>query len=673
MPSSPRDILVTSALPYANGQIHLGHLLEYIQTDIWVRFQKSRGHNCTYVCASDAHGTAIMLKADAEGITPDALVDRVRNEQMRDFAAFGVDFDNFHSTHSDENRVLSELIYERCRDGGAIKRTVIQQLFDVEKGLFLADRYVKGECPKCGALDQYGDNCESCSATYEAYELKNPISTLSGTVPELRDSEHLFFDLPQFQDFLAQWTTSGTLQPQVSNKLAEWLDSGLMPWDISRDAPYFGFEIPDAPGKYFYVWLDAPIGYLASFKALCDRTGMDFDHYWKADSGAEVYHFIGKDIVNFHCLFWPAMLSKADFRTPTGVNVHGFVTVNGAKMSKSRGTFIQASTFLEHLNPECLRYYYASKLNCRVEDTDLNLEDFVQKVNSDLVGKVVNIASRSAGFIAKRFDGRLGNVDANPELSAQFMQASARIADLYEAREFSSAVREIMTLADAANAWIAEVQPWVVAKQDGQDDRLQALCTTALNYFRWLMIYLQPIVPDLAKRSTEFMQVPLLTWADADKPLHDHTISKFKPLLQRVEMDAVTAMVEAGKPQAVEASNESSESAEVQTPECTIEDFAKIDMRVARIDKAEYVEGAKKLLALTLDDGSGQPRSVFSGLRGIYEPEQLTGRLCIVLANLKPRKMKFGMSEGMVLAAGEGQDIFLLDIDSSAQPGMRVS
>lgn len=663
-----RDILVTSALPYANGQIHLGHLLEYIQTDIWVRFQKSRGHQCTYVCASDAHGTAIMLKAQTEGITPEALIDRVKAEHERDFAAFGVNFDHFHSTHSEENRVLSELIYERCRDNGAIKRKTIQQLFDTEKGLFLADRYVKGECPKCGAADQYGDNCESCSATYEAYELKNPVSTLSGTTPVLKDSEHLFFDLPQFQEFLAEWTTSGRLQPQVSNKLAEWLESGLMPWDISRDAPYFGFEIPDAPGKYFYVWLDAPIGYLASFRALCDQTGMDFDHYWKADSTAEVYHFIGKDIVNFHCLFWPSMLSCAGMRTPTGVNVHGFVTVNGAKMSKSRGTFIQGSTYLEHLNPEYLRYYYASKLNSRVEDADLNLEDFVQKVNSDLVGKVVNIASRSAGFITKRFDGQLSSTDANPALTQQFQDASEQIAELFERREFSAAVREIMALADAANAWIADVQPWVMAKQEGQDAELQAVCSTALNLFRSLMVYLQPIVPDLAQRASEFLQVPTLTWADAQTRLTDHSIGKFKPLLQRVEMDAVNAMIEAGKqPEPAEP------VAEDSTPECTIDDFAKIDMRVARIDDCQFVDGAKKLLQLTLDDGSGKPRNVFSGLRGIYEPDQLVGRLCIVLANLKPRKMKFGMSEGMVLAAGEGQDIFLLDIDSQATPGMRVS
>ena len=664
-----RDILVTSALPYANGQIHLGHLLEYIQTDIWVRFQKSRGHNCTYVCASDAHGTAIMLKAQNEGVTPEALIEQVKAEHERDFAAFGVNFDHFHSTHSEENRVLSELIYTRCRDNNAITRKTIKQLFDTEKGLFLADRYVKGECPKCGAPDQYGDNCESCSATYEAYELKNPISTLSGSAPVLKDSEHLFFDLPQFQTFLQEWTTSGRLQPQVANKLAEWLDSGLMPWDISRDAPYFGFEIPDAPGKYFYVWLDAPIGYLASFRAHCDNTGMDFDHYWKADSTAEVYHFIGKDIVNFHCLFWPSMLSCAGMRTPTGVNVHGFVTVNGAKMSKSRGTFIQGATYLKHLNPEYLRYYYASKLNSRVEDADLNLEDFVQKVNSDLVGKVVNIASRSAGFINKRFAGMLGATDANPELSKRFADAAEGIAQLFEEREFSAALREIMALADAANAWIAEVQPWVIAKQEGQEEQLQAVCSSALNLFRVLMIYLQPVVPALAQRSAEFLQVETLNWSDAQTRLVDHKIGPFKALLQRVEMDAVNAMIEDGKqPEPV-----AEPDAEEATAECTIDDFAKIDMRVARIDQCETVEGAKKLLKLTLDDGSGQPRVVFSGIRGIYEPEQLVGRLCIALVNLKPRKMKFGLSQGMVLAAGEGSDIFLLDVDSAAKPGMRVS
>ncbi len=670
MPTPQRDILVTSALPYANGQIHLGHLLEYIQTDIWVRFQKSRGHQCSFVCASDAHGTAIMLKAQNEGITPEALIEQVKAEHERDFAAFGVEFDHFHSTHSEENRVLSELIYTRCRDNGAIKRTVIQQLFDTEKGLFLADRYVKGECPKCGAADQYGDNCESCSATYEAYELINPISTLSGSAPVLKDSEHLFFDLPQFQEFLQDWTTSGRLQPQVANKLAEWLDSGLMPWDISRDAPYFGFEIPDAPGKFFYVWLDAPIGYLASFKAHCDATGLDFDHYWKPDSTAEVYHFIGKDIVNFHCLFWPSMLSCADFRTPSAVNVHGFVTVNGAKMSKSRGTFIQASTYLNHLNPEYLRYYYASKLNSRVEDTDLNLEDFVQKVNSDLVGKVVNIASRSAGFINKRFDGQLGNVDANPELSQRFADAADSIADLYERREFSAALREIMGLADAANAWIADVQPWVIAKQEGQDAKLQATCATALNLFRTLMVYLQPVVPTLAGESAEFLRVPELSWNDSQQRLENHQIGAFKPLLQRVDSKNVDAMIDEGKtPEAAPAEVEPTPA----TPECTIEDFAKIDMRVARIDDCEYVQGAKKLLKLTLDDGSGTPRTVFSGIRSVYQPEDLKGRLCIALVNLKPRQMKFGLSEGMVLAAGEGDSIHLLDINSDAQPGARVS
>ncbi len=663
-----RDILVTSALPYANGQIHLGHLLEYIQTDIWVRFQKSRGHNCTYVCASDAHGTAIMLKAQNEGVTPEALIEQVKAEHERDFAAFGVNFDHFHSTHSEENRVLSELIYERCRDNGAITRKTIQQLFDTEKQLFLADRYVKGECPKCGVQDQYGDNCEGCSATYEAYELKNPISTLSGTAPVLKDSEHLFFDLPQFQSFLQEWTTSGRLQPQVANKLAEWLESGLMPWDISRDAPYFGFEIPDAPGKFFYVWLDAPIGYLASFRAYCDKTGMDFDHYWKPDSTAEVYHFIGKDIVNFHCLFWPSMLSCADMRTPSGVNVHGFVTVNGAKMSKSRGTFIQGSTYLNHLNPEYLRYYYASKLNSRVEDADLNLEDFVQKVNSDLVGKVVNIASRSAGFINKRFDGMLGSEDANPALTQQFEQAAESIADLYEKREFSAAQREIMALADAANAWIAEVQPWVIAKQEGQDALLQATCSTALNLFKTLMVYLQPVVPDLAARSAEFLQIDSLNWEQSQQRLAGHEIGPFKPLLQRVEMDSVTAMIEEGKQPEPEV-----EPAEDATPECTIDDFSKVDMRVARIEQCEFVEGAKKLLKLTLNDGSAKPRVVFSGIRGLYEPDALVGRLCIALVNLKPRKMKFGLSEGMVLAAGEGKEVFLLDVDSQAQPGMRVS
>lgn len=690
-----RKILVTSALPYANGPIHLGHLLEYIQTDIWVRFQKLRGETCTYVCADDAHGTAIMLRAEKEGITPEALIEKVNQEHQADFADFLVNFDNYHSTHSPENKALSEQIYLACRENGKIATRTITQAYDPEKELFLADRFIKGTCPKCKTPDQYGDNCESCGATYSASELIDPKSAISGATPINKDSEHFFFKLPEFQDFLSDWTRSGTLQPQIANKLSEWLEAGLQEWDISRDAPYFGFEIPDQPGKYFYVWLDAPIGYMASFQHLCEqRADLNFDEYWQAGSETELYHFIGKDIINFHALFWPAMLSCANYRTPTAVYAHGFVTVNGKKMSKSRGTFIKARTYLEHLDPEYLRYYFAAKLTPNVDDLDLNLEDFAQRVNSDLVGKVVNIASRCAGFIVKRFDGRLAAQYDEPELLTPFIEAGEDIATLYEQREFGKAVRKIMELADQANQYIDEKAPWVIAKQEGQDEALQHICSNGILMFRQLMTYLAPILPAMAEKAAAFLNTEL-TWANRETPLLDHEINKFKPLMTRVDMAKVETMVEASKapdplnaPQtdgsskAAKGSSKTVEGSATESApapggepiaaEIEFNDFAKVDLRVARIAQAEHVEGADKLLKLTLDLGT-ETRQVFSGIKSAYSPEDLVGKLTVMVANLKPRKMKFGLSEGMVLAAGPGgKDIWLLEPHEGAQPGMRI-
>jgi methionyl-tRNA synthetase len=675
-----RDILVTSALPYANGPIHLGHLLEYIQTDIWVRYQTMRGENCYYVCADDAHGTAIMLRAEREGISSEQLIDRIRQEHQEDFSGFHIGFDNYYTTHSTVNRQFSEYIYRLLQKNGHIATRTITQSYDPEKQMFLADRFIKGTCPKCKTEDQYGDNCEACGATYTPAELINPVSAVSGATPVEKESEHYFFRLPEFADFLANWTRSGTLQPQVANKLAEWLDAGLQEWDISRDAPYFGFEIPDAPGKYFYVWLDAPIGYLASFKNLCDREGIDFEHFWKADSTAEVYHFIGKDIINFHALFWPSMLHSAGFRTPSAVYAHGFVTVNGKKMSKSRGTFIMARTYLDHLNPEYLRYYFASKLTGGVDDMDLNLDDFAARVNSDLVGKVVNIASRSAGFITKRFDGQLGQVTEHEKLK-EFIQAGDEIADFYETREFGRAMRRIMELADIANQYVNDEQPWVIAKQDGQDDRLQAICTNAINMFQLLMTYLAPVLPETARASEAFLNAPL-DWNNRSERLENHGINKFKPLMNRVDMAQIEKMLEASKeempaatgdrPANADAKAEQATAPEPLAEEIDFDAFAKVDLRVAKILKAERVEGADKLLQLTLDIGHGE-RNVFAGIKSAYEPEDLTGRLTVMVANLKPRKMKFGLSEGMVLAAGPGgKEIFILSPDSGATPGMRI-
>ncbi|MAR73381.1 methionine--tRNA ligase [Halomonas sp.] len=672
-----RQILVTSALPYANGAIHLGHLLEYIQTDIWVRFQKSRGHQCHYVCADDAHGTAIMLRAEQEGITSEALIDRVSREHQQDFARFGVAFDNYHSTHSEENRHFSELIYKRLRDKGHIASRDIEQMYDPVKGLFLADRFIKGTCPKCHTADQYGDNCEACGATYTPAELIDPVSAISGATPEVRSSTHYFFKLPDFADFLSAWIKDDHVQPQIRNKLMEWFESGFNEWDISRDAPYFGFEIPDAPGKYFYVWLDAPIGYLASFKNLCEREGLDFDSYWERDSKAEVYHFIGKDIVYFHALFWPAMLHGAEMRTPTAVNCHGFVTVNGAKMSKSRGTFIKAATYAEHLNPEYLRYYFAAKLTSRVDDLDLNLEDFALRVNADLVGKVVNIASRCAGFVKKLGGGQLSAHCAEPDMLARFIAAGDEIADYYEQREFGRAMRKVMELADEANSYIADQAPWVLAKEAGREQEVLDICSMGINLFRQLMVYLAPVVPAMAEQARLFMNLDTLDWNSRETWLGDPPVNKFKPLMTRVENDRIDAMIEASKEDLVEEQKlkETPKGPLAETPiadEISFDDFAKVDLRIARIAKAEYVEGADKLLKLSLDLG-GESRQVFAGIRRAYSPEALEGKLTVMVANLAPRKMRFGVSEGMVLAAGNDDGIYLLEPHSGAEPGQRVS
>ncbi|TSB24327.1 methionine--tRNA ligase [Psychrobacter sp. YGAH215] len=682
-----REILVTSALPYANGYIHLGHLVEYIQTDIWVRAMKAQGHQVTYVCADDAHGTAIMLKAEANGVTPEEQIASVKASHEADFAKFLIDFDNYHSTHSEENKHFSELIYRRLNSAGHISTKDVKQLFDPEKQLFLADRFVKGECPECGALDQYGDNCEACGTTYDATDLINPHSTLSNATPVLKTSKHYFFDLPEFEQFLKDWTRSeNRLQVSVANKLQEWFDAGLTSWDISRDAPYFGFQIPDTPSdepeKYFYVWLDAPVGYMASFKNLCDKRegsdqALDFDRYWMQENEhkTEVYHFIGKDIVYFHALFWPAMLAGSEFRTPTGVFAHGFLMVNGEKMSKSRGTFIKAETYAEHLHPEYLRYYFASKLSDKVEDINLDLEDFMQKVNSDLVGKVVNIASRSAGFIVKKYDGMLSEICVESELLENITKTGDEIAAAYENREFSRAMRLIMQCADKANEYIDEKKPWSLAKIEGTEQEVQDVCSVAINIFRQLMVYLAPVLPELTANAKEFLNIDDLSFASRNQWLLGHKINKFKPLMQRIEEKDVAAMVEDSKASLAQAeapttssdNNSDNKTAAVNTQPAEkadtdtnaeqadyigIEDFAKVEMKVAHVLACNYVEGADKLLQFTLDVGEDKPRNVFSGIRKFYEPEQLLDKKVICVTNLAPRKMKFGISEGMVLSTG---------------------
>jgi methionyl-tRNA synthetase len=678
-----RKILVTSALPYANGDIHLGHLMEAIQTDIWVRLQKLRGHDCVWVCADDAHGTAIMLSAEAQGITPQQLIDHVNQQHQKDFAEFLIGYDNFYTTHSEENRHFSESMYKAMDANGHIKRRAIKQLFDPEKNLFLADRYIVGTCPKCKTEDQYGDNCEACGSTYSPSELINPRSAISGAVPVEKESEHFFFDLPAFKGMLQQWTRSGALQDQVANKLSEWLDEELQQWDISRDAPYFGFEIPGAPGKYFYVWVDAPIGYMASFKHYCDREGVDFDSYWQTDSDAELYHFIGKDIINFHTLFWPAVLTSAGYRTPTAVFAHGFLTVDGTKMSKSRGTFVNARTYLDHLNPEYLRYYLAAKLSAGIDDLDLNLEDFALRVNSDLVGKVVNIASRCASFINKGFDGRLAEQPDNLELLQGIQSIKAEVTAHFENREYGKAIRLIMAQADKANQYINDKEPWVIAKTDKQSAELQAICSTGINAFRLLLCYLKPVLPAMSEKAEAFLNIEPLQWDDVDHLLTGHRLNKFQPLITRVETDKIQAMIDATqKAYAAQQEKVAIKAAAAATgfePEIGFDDFAKIDLRVARILEAKHVEGADKLLALKLDLGPDQngdtiTRQVFSGIKSAYQPAELVGKLTVAVANLQPRKMKFGLSEGMILAAGPGgKEIWLIAPDTGAEPGLRVT
>ncbi|MCG3859785.1 methionine--tRNA ligase [Psychrobacter sp. Ps2] len=676
-----REILVTSALPYANGYIHLGHLVEYIQTDIWVRAMKAQGHQVTYVCADDAHGTAIMLKAEANGVTPEEQIASVKASHEADFSKFLINFDNYHSTHSEENKQFSELIYRRLNDAGHISTKDVEQLFDPEKQLFLADRFVKGTCPECDSPDQYGDNCEVCGTTYDATDLKDPHSTLSNATPVLKTSKHYFFDLPEFEQFLQDWTRSDNrLQTSVANKLQEWFEAGLASWDISRDAPYFGFQIPDTPSdepdKYFYVWLDAPVGYMASFKNLCDKRAgtdqaLDFDRYWAQENEhkTEVYHFIGKDIVYFHALFWPAMLAGSELRTPTGVFAHGFLMVNGEKMSKSRGTFIKAETYAEHLHPEYLRYYFASKLSDKVEDINLDLEDFMQKVNSDLVGKVVNIASRSAGFLVKKYDGMLSEICVESELLEDITKTGDEIAAAYENREFSRAMRLIMQCADKANEYIDAKKPWSLAKLEGTEQEVQDVCSVAINIFRQLMVYLAPVLPELTNNAKEFLNLKDLSFASRNEWLLGHKINKFKPLMQRIEEKDIEAMVEDSKASLAQADapaattdsksaakNEASaemNTDDEQTDYIGIEDFAKVEMKVAHVLECNHVEGADKLLQFTLDVGEDKPRNVFSGIRKFYEPEQLINKKVICVTNLAPRKMKFGVSEGMVLSTGE--------------------
>ncbi|MBT7445188.1 MAG: methionine--tRNA ligase [Methylococcales bacterium] len=669
-----RKILVTSALPYANGSIHIGHLVEYIQTDIWVRYLKMQGHECTYVCADDTHGTPIMLRAQKEGVTPEALIAKSSEEHQTDFADFGVNFDFFHSTHSSENQELSELVYNRLNDGGHIEKKTITQAYDPEKEMFLPDRFIKGECPKCHAKDQYGDGCEVCSATYSTTDLINPYSAVSGSKPIEKESEHYFFKLQDFEAMLKNWTQGGHLQEEMSNKLNEWFEQGLKNWDISRDAPYFGFNIPGTTDKFFYVWLDAPIGYMASFKAYCKQSELSFDDYWNADSEHELYHFIGKDIIYFHSLFWPAMLHGANLRTPTAIFAHGFLTVDGAKMSKSRGTFIKARTYLDHLNPQYLRYYFAAKLTAKIDDIDLNMEDFAQRVNTDLVNKVVNIASRCSGFIKKRFDGKLAASLPDTSLVEEFQAAQSVIANDFESRNFSKACRHIIALADKANQYIDAEKPWVIAKQEGSDEHLHAVCSTAINLFRLLMIYLKPILPQMADNVATFLNEPTQQWSDSQTMLLDHAIEPYKPLMTRVDTKQIDAMMDASKEDLV-AENSAPEtelSKDPLSPEISFDDFAKIDLRVAKIVDAQHVEGANKLLQLTLDIG-GDSKNVFAGIKSAYAPEDLIGKMTVMVANLAPRKMRFGLSEGMVLAAGPGKkDLWILSPDDGAQPGMRI-
>jgi methionyl-tRNA synthetase len=677
MTEKNRRILVTSALPYANGAIHLGHMLEYIQTDIWARFQRSQGHECYFAWADDAHGTPVMLWARAEGKSPEELIDMMNEQHKSDFRDFGVSFDNYSSTHSEYNRELVELIYGRLNENGFIDRRNIKQLYDEEEGMFLPDRFIRGTCPKCRTPDQYGDSCESCGSTYSPTDLIEPRSAVTGSKPVMKDSEHYFVRLADFEESLKDWIASGALQPEISNKLQEWFTDGLRDWDISRDEPYFGFRIPGTRDKYFYVWVDAHIGYMASFKELCEREGLDFEAWWNKDSTAEVYHFIGKDIVYFHTLFWPAMLMGAGMRTPTAVYAHGFLTVDGAKMSKSRGTFISARTYLDHLRPDYLRYYFAAKLGPGTGDLDLNLEDFVQRVNSDVVGKVVNIASRCAGFIQRGFGGKLSDSLPQPELHQQFIDARESIAADFEGRNYQSAIRRIMRLADEANRYIDEEKPWLQIKEKGRESHVQAVCTQGINLFRILMSYLSPVLPFTAERAEAFLGRQVSDWRSIGEPMLGVTVNTFQPLLTRIDPLKLNSVIEASKeslqPASPESATEPGAAIEDLAPEITIEDFTRVDLRVARIISAESIPEADKLLKLTLDIGS-ETRTVFAGIKSAYDPAQLEGRLTVMVANLKPRKMRFGTSEGMVLAAGPGgAELFVLEPDEGARPGMRVT
>ncbi|MBT8114794.1 MAG: methionine--tRNA ligase [Arenicella sp.] len=675
-PAPPRKILVSNALPYANGALHLGHMVGFMQADIWVRFQKLRGHQVTFVGGDDQHGTPIMLSAAEKGLTPQQLIDQMESQHIESLRGFNIDLDSYVGTHARQNQQISTEIYLRLKQGGHIDVRTIEQSFDEEKGMFLPDRYVKGTCPKCKSPDQYGDNCEVCGSTYDSTELIDPYSVLSGKPPVMRESEHYFFKVSEFEQMLSDWRQSDALQPEIANKLTEWFEGGLLDWDISRDEPYWGFEIPDAPGKFFYVWLDAPIGYMASHKAHCELTGEDWESYWSTDASAdtEVYHFIGKDIVRFHTLFWPALLYAARYRIPSGVFVHGFLTVDGAKMSKSRGTFIRASTYLEHLNPEYLRYYFAAKSGSGVVDMDMNLEDFSTRVNSDLVGKLVNIASRCAGFIGKRFNGELASQSDSPELQAAFEAAADSIAGRYERREFSQAMREIMALADQANQYIDERKPWQLIKHESKLDEVQQICTAGINGFRSLCIYLKPVLPALVAEAESFLNCGALSWEDLHRPLYGNKINKFKPLMIRIEPQSIANMIEDSKelPEADATQPDSLLAKDPLAGEISFDDFAKLDLRIAKIVAAQHVENADKLLQLTLDIG-GETRNVFAGIKSAYNPEQLVGRLTVMVANLAPRKMRFGLSEGMVLAAGPGgSELFILGPDDGAKPGMRV-
>ena len=679
-PSTRRQILVTSALPYANGPLHLGHIIEAVQTDVWVRFQRMRGHDCLYVCAEDTHGTPIMIKAQSEGITPEQLIERVAREHGADYRDFLIGHDHFHSTHTAENRFFTDLMYTRLRDGGFITRRAVRQAFDETAGMFLPDRYVRGTCPKCGASDQYGDSCEACGATYTPADLIDAVSTVSGSRPVWRESDHLFFALGKFDTMLREWVSSGTLQDAVRAKLEEWFATGLQDWDISRDAPYFGFEVPDSPGKYFYVWFDAPIGYLGSLKALCDKRGLDVATYLAPDSTAEMYHFIGKDISYFHTLFWPAVLHGAGFRRPTAVFVHGFLTINGQKMSKSRGTFITARRYLELLPPEPLRYYFAAKLGTGIDDIDLALEDFTARINSDIVGKLVNIASRCAGFVA-RGGGSLAPELPDPSLYQEFAGAAERIAALYDTRDYAQAMREIMLLADRANQYVDSHKPWALAKDPARAGEVLAVATQGINLFRVLMVYLAPVLPGIACKAAGFLGTPLDSWDEVRQPLLGTPLAAYEPLATRLDPKLVTTLVESATPALAALAAPAAPAAKAPVAAAakdadapiSIDEFFRVDLRVAAVLEASTVEGSDKLLKLLLDLGSEQ-RTVFSGIRSAYRPEDLVGRKVVMVANLAPRKMRFGTSEGMVICAGDDAGgIFLLSPDDGAQPGSRVS